>query len=103
VKAEADLKKIGRVARRPLEEALADDASSPEMRKRAGRLLGAIGKLALPPERMHEEATRLRALQVLEWLAAPEALAHLRALAEGDPDAPLTRYAQAILALRPPR
>jgi WD40 repeat protein len=67
------------------------DSTSPEARRRIERLLDGLRRP--PPRRLRV----LRAVEVLEQLRTPEARQLLRRLAEGAPDARLTREAQASL------
>lgn len=83
-----ELGKLGTLAQPALRAALAGKPS-PETRRRVEKLL------ALPDE--PESGPEQRAVEVLEHAATPEARRLLRALAEGAPEAQLTRAAQAAL------
>jgi hypothetical protein len=76
----------------PIRKAL-EDSPSPEARRRLLRLLNKLDSLALSPER----ARALRTLEVLERIGSPEAKQALQGLAEGAPDAELTREAKSAL------
>jgi hypothetical protein len=87
-KATAELEQLGEQARPALEKAVAGDVSL-EVRQRVERLLK---KLTGNPggDRVRE----LRAVELLEWAGGASVL---RALAQGAPEARLTREAQAAL------
>src|SRR5262249_7865370 len=73
-------------------------AASPsaEARRRLEKVLAHLDSLAVPPEQLGP----VRAVEVLERAATPEARELLETLARGKPDAVLTREARA--ALDPP-
>jgi WD40 repeat protein len=66
-------------------------SSSAEARRRAESLLQEMEHGVIPPR----ELRALRAVEVLEWIATPEARARLLELTKGAPDARLTRAAAA--------
>jgi hypothetical protein len=66
-------------------------SSSAEARRRAEGLLREMEKGVIPPRQLQA----MRAVEVLEWIATPEARASLRELAKGARDARLTREAAA--------
>jgi RNA polymerase sigma factor (sigma-70 family) len=70
---------------------VAAKSPSAEARRRAEGLLGEMENGVIPPR----ELRALRAVEVLEWIATPEARARLIDLAKGAPEAPLTRAAAA--------
>jgi RNA polymerase sigma factor (sigma-70 family) len=84
-----DLEKLGETARPAIERALASKNASPELRRRLEDLQG---RLAVPAG---EQLRELRALEVLEHVATPDAGHLLQALAAGAPEARLTREAAA--------
>jgi hypothetical protein len=86
-----DLEALKDEARPALRRALADNPSA-EVRKRLEELLSRPA--LLPPG---EALRRVRAVEVLERLGTPEARRLLGALAGGEPEARLTREAQAAL------
>jgi WD40 repeat protein len=92
-RASAALAELGEDAADALRAAL-DRNPSAEVRRRAEELLERLRDQAQPPERLRG----LRAVQVLEWIGTPEARRALEALADGAPDAELTRAAKAALA-----
>jgi WD40 repeat protein len=73
-----------------LREVLAKSPSA-EARRRAEGLLREMEEGVTP----RYELRAVRAVEVLEWMATPEARAHLTELAKGAPDARLTREAAA--------
>jgi hypothetical protein len=89
-RATAELKEHGRVAAAALRAVVAN-SSSAEARRRAAALLREMENGATPPH----ELRALRAVEVLEWIATPEARAGLLELTKGAPDARLTREAEA--------
>jgi HEAT repeat protein len=89
-RATADLREHGPVAAAALREVVAK-SSSPEARRRAEGLLREMDNGVTPPR----ELRALRAVEVLEWVATPEARARLLELTNGAPDARLTREAAA--------
>jgi RNA polymerase sigma factor (sigma-70 family) len=93
------LEKAGRLAESALRKALEGQPSA-EAVVRVKRLLDKLEQTALSLEWVRA----LRALEVLEHLGTPEAKEVLTKLAHGEPEAPLTREAKAILkrlAMRP--
>jgi hypothetical protein len=89
--ASKEIEKTGDAALPAIERALARQDASVEMRRRLELLQS---HLALPAgERLRE----LRALEVLERVATPDAQRLLQRLAAGTPDARLTREAKAAL------
>jgi dipeptidyl aminopeptidase/acylaminoacyl peptidase len=91
-RASAGLRAVGAAALPALRRALREHPS-PEVRRRAGRLLEAIREQPVSSGRLQ----RIRAFEVLELLATPEALDVVRTLAGGNPDAWLTQEAAAVL------
>jgi WD40 repeat protein len=89
-RATAALREHGAAAEAALREVVAKSASA-EARRRAEELLKEIANGVIPPD----ELRNLRAVEVLEWAATPEARAHLRKLAKGAAGARLTRDAAA--------
>jgi RNA polymerase sigma factor (sigma-70 family) len=89
-RATAELKEHGAVAAAALREVVAK-APSAEARRRAAGLLREVESGALPPRQLRA----LRAVEVLEWIATPEARTLLAGLTKGAPDARLTREAAA--------
>jgi WD40 repeat protein len=90
--ATGELEALGESIRGMLQKALAG-SPSPEVKRRLEVLLGR--REAQPPAR--ELWRPLRALEVLEGIATPEARGVLKALAEGAPDARLTQEASETL------
>ena len=90
-KAEAEIEKLGEPARPTLEKVLASQPSV-EVRRTAERLLAKLNPTGSPAQRR-----MLRAVEVLEHIATPEARAVLESLAKGAPEALLTREAKAAL------
>src|SRR5262249_51795773 len=88
--AAAELAAFGDLARPALKKALTT-ATSLEQRRRLEGLLARPASLG--PESLRD----LRALEVLEYLATPEARQVLRGLADGAPEGWLTRQARAAL------
>ncbi|HZY88468.1 MAG TPA: sigma-70 family RNA polymerase sigma factor [Gemmataceae bacterium] len=86
----ADLKEHAAVAAAALRAVLAKSPSA-EARRRAAGLLREVEKGVIPPR----ELRALRAVEVLEWVATPEARARLLELTKGAPGARLTRAAAA--------
>jgi RNA polymerase sigma factor (sigma-70 family) len=68
-----------------------EKATSAEARRRAEGLLREMEQGVIPPR----ELRSLRAVEILEWIATPEARARLLELAKGTPEARLTRAAAA--------
>src|SRR5262249_21517067 len=89
-RATADLKEQGPLVAAALREVVAKPSSA-EARRRAGGLLQEMENGIIPTR----ELRALRAVEVLEWVATPEARAHLLKMAKGVPDARLTREAAA--------
>jgi len=96
-KATAGLAELGELAEPALRRALVGRPSA-ELRRRAESLLEI---LAAPPS--PERLRALRAVEVLEQLATPEARGLLAVLAHGAPEARLTREATAALDRLNPR
>jgi RNA polymerase sigma factor (sigma-70 family) len=88
-RATAELKEYGAAVAAALRAAVAK--SSAEARRRAEGLLREIENGVIPPR----ELRALRAVEVLEWIATPEARAVVQKLTKGAPDARLTREAAA--------
>jgi hypothetical protein len=91
-KATAELEKLGEAVEPALRKAL-QGAPSLEMRRRAEALLQKLRKESPGPERLRE----LRALEVLEQIGGDRVRQQLLRLAEGVPEARLTREAKASL------
>src|SRR5262249_17618810 len=89
-RATADLKKHWPATEAAL-RAFAANPSSLEARRRAEGILREMGKAITPPDALRA----LRAAEVLEWIATNEARTLLRDLAQGAPEARLTREAAA--------
>jgi WD40 repeat protein len=94
-KASAELEQLDELAEAALRRAL-EDKPSLEVRRRVERLLNRIDKRR-GPQMLPDRLRILRALEVLECLGTPEAHQLLKALAAGEPEAPLTRQARAAL------
>jgi WD40 repeat protein len=90
--ASRELEKLGARAEGALRKAV-KEAASAEVVRRAGDLLKKIEDVSLSGDRLRE----VRALEVLEGLGTPEARKVLEELANGAPDAALTREAKASL------
>jgi hypothetical protein len=92
-RATKELATLGEIA----EGALSDAATSPsaEIRRRAGELLARLQEWR--NSNRGEALRTVRALEVLEHAATPDARAALRTLADGAPGARLTREAAAAL------
>jgi hypothetical protein len=90
--ASKELAALGAVAGPALRQ-LHASAPSPEVQRRVEKLLGKPGQEGI----LSEELRCIRALEVLEYLATPEARKLLAALAEGEPASPLTQGAKAAL------
>jgi WD40 repeat protein len=88
--ATADLREQGPAVAAALREVVARSTSA-EARRRAEGMLQDMEHGVLPPR----ELRALRAAEVLEWIATPEARARLLELTKGAPDARLTREAAA--------
>jgi WD40 repeat protein len=91
--ATAELEKVGELAETALEQVLAGQPSL-EVRQRAEALLDRLRMAVTSPEQLRQ----LRAVEVLEQTSTPEARGLLEKLAEGAPEARLTRDAQESLA-----
>jgi RNA polymerase sigma factor (sigma-70 family) len=89
-RATADLRELGQEAAAALREVVAKPSSA-EARRRAEGLLKEMESGVIPPR----ELRALRAVEVLEWVASPEARAHLLKMAKGAPDSRPTREAAA--------
>jgi hypothetical protein len=93
-RATGELERLGEPAEPALHKALAERLSA-EARRRLEQVLTNNKKLRLHPG---PEQRRLeRAIEVLETIGSPPARRLLKALADGAPDAPLTRDAQGAL------
>jgi RNA polymerase sigma factor (sigma-70 family) len=93
-KASTRLEALGRAAAPALREALAKNPPL-EPRKRLERLLETLPRVPPSPDLLRQ----LRAVQVLERIASPEARRILGELAGGFAEAPLTREARAALSV----
>jgi hypothetical protein len=91
-KAAAELRLFGAAAEPALYSALRKKLRL-AVRQQVERLLEAIAESPIVPE----ELQRLRALQVLEWVGTPEAVAVLEDLAQGHATAPQTEDARGAL------
>jgi hypothetical protein len=91
-RAQAALEKEGESAEPALVKALAGEAP-PERKRRVRDLLARLRPRKVPADMIRP----LRAVEVLEWIATPEARKVLARLAGGRPDAILTREAKASL------
>src|SRR5262249_46836833 len=89
-RATTDLREQGPAVAAALREVVARPTSA-EARRRAQGMLQDMENGVLPPR----ELRALRAVEVLEWIATPEARARLLELTKGAPDARLTREAAA--------
>jgi hypothetical protein len=89
--ARRELERLEELAEAPLRKALAGKPS-PEVRRRAEALLGKLSAGVAPTA-----LRAVRATAVLEYIATSEARQQLAALAEGAPEARLTREAKAAL------
>ncbi len=87
-----ELERMGKTAEDPLRQLLTNKPAL-EVRKRAERLLDRIERGVLPPEQQRSQ----RAVQILEQIGTPEALAVLRGLTAGAPESLLTREAKSAL------
>jgi hypothetical protein len=94
-KSTAELAKLGEAVESALRKAL-EGKPSPEARRRVESLLHKLRRVSPEPERLRE----LRALEVLERIDSPEVRQLLTTLAEGLPEARLTREAKAALQRR---
>jgi hypothetical protein len=95
-KAQRELEGVGEGAVPSLRKALAGNPS-PEVRRRMESIL------KKPPKVSPETLRAIRAVEVLENIATPDARRLLESLAEGAPEAGLTRQAKAALARLPQR
>lgn len=91
-KAMQDLERLGNHAREPVAEALKKPGLTPEVRERLEKLTDAVNK----PDTGAEWVRSLRAVEALERIGTPDAVAHLKDLAAGG-DAPPTRGAREAL------
>jgi RNA polymerase sigma factor (sigma-70 family) len=91
-KATQELEKLGELARSALTQALKNQPS-PEARHRMEPLLAKFDGPVTAPEQLQN----IRSLEVLEYVNTAEALAVLKGLAEGEPEARLTLDAKAAL------
>jgi hypothetical protein len=91
--ASRDLAKLGNLAEPAMRKALADGPSA-EAQRRLRKLLAGVQ----PFPKDSEGLRALRAVQALELIATPQALAVLDKLAGGAPGSPLTRDAKAAVA-----
>jgi WD domain, G-beta repeat len=87
-----ELEKLGEAAQPGLQQALAKKPTL-ELRRRVEQLLQRLETPPLIPDRLGN----IRALEVLENLATPEARQVLHTLARGLPEARLTQQAQTVL------
>jgi len=93
-KAEEELKKLRELAEPSLRQAVQDKRTSLEQRRHIERLLQRLQG----PITSGETLRQLRAVEVLEHIGSPEARQVLQTLAEGAPEARLTREAKTALA-----
>ena len=92
-KASQEIEKLADLAEPALRKAL-DKSPPPEARRRLEKLLAQVeGDIPCG-----EKLRRLRVVEVLEHIATPEARQLLQKLADGAPEARLTREAKAALA-----
>jgi WD40 repeat protein len=91
-KASAELARLGNAAKDALSKAAANPASV-EVRSRAKTLLAKLKDDIISPEQL----VAVRAVEVLEHVATPDAKQLLRKLADGASDVRLTREAKAAL------
>src|SRR5262249_45473521 len=84
----------GQEATEPALRRVLREAPSLEYRRRVERQVGRLALPGLPPQQLRE----LRALEALEIAATAEAQTLLRVLAQGAPEARLTKEATAALA-----
>jgi HEAT repeat protein len=87
-----DLERLGNLAREPVREALKRTTVTPEVRERLEKLSDAVNK----PDTGAEWVRPLRAVEALERIGTPDAVAHLKDLAAGG-DTPPTRMAREAL------
>jgi WD40 repeat protein len=95
-KASRGLERVGKAAKAALTKAL-EQKPAAEKRRRIEELLEGFEKSGPASDLLQP----MRALEVLEHIATPEAREALEALAKGPPDAKLTREAKAILQRLP--
>jgi hypothetical protein len=88
-----ELERLGKSVEPLLREVL-QGKPSPEVKRRVERLLGQVKGPFVSGEMLRA----LRAVEVLEHMATPEARQLLEALARGTPEARLTQEAKASLA-----
>jgi hypothetical protein len=91
-RATAELGRLGEMAASAINKVLAAKPT-PEARRRLDRLVQSLAK----PAHSADELRNLRAVEALGHIATPEARRVLSALAEGAPDARLTKEAKASL------
>jgi hypothetical protein len=91
-RASGELEQLGELAGPAMHRALAGEPS-PEARRRLRRLVQKLGGPITSPEMLR----LLRAVEVLEKVGTAEARKVLQALADGAPQATLTREAKAAL------
>jgi hypothetical protein len=91
-KATEHIRNLGREAEGALRKALRDNPSF-EVRRRVRELLDRIAEEPFSPQQLREA----RAVEVLEYIATPEARKLLGKLTEGEPEARLTQEAKASL------
>jgi hypothetical protein len=91
-RASEELEKLGELAEVVLRQGLAKTPPL-EVQQRIERILAAIERQAQTPERLQV----LRAIQALERIGTPEARQLLEKVAQGNPEARLTREARAAL------
>jgi hypothetical protein len=84
-----DLERLGVLAYGPVKEALKKPTLTPEVRERLEKLADAVNK----PDANAEWLPALRALEALERIGTPDAVAYLKELAAGG-EAPPTRVAK---------
>jgi WD40 repeat protein len=94
-RATGELRRLGDAVEAALRRTL-ERPPAAEVGRRVEKLLGEI-EAERGPNVPAERLRRLRSLEVLEHLGTPEARAWLAELAAGEPEAPLTRQAQAAL------
>jgi RNA polymerase sigma factor (sigma-70 family) len=94
--AQSELEGLGELAETALRKALTGDPSL-EVRQRVERLLDNLSGQAPPAERLRE----LRAVELLELISSSEARQLLQTLAEGAPEARLTREARSAVRRLP--
>lgn len=92
-KAEEELETAGDAVIAPLRKAWADPKASPEMKQRLERLVQKLEGFPFSSDCLRQS----RALEALEVIGTPAAMEAIQSLAEGAPDARLTRAAKASL------